>query len=93
MVQIFAVKLQWFNATGYNDWHDLVLPSITIGTMGTAIIARFTRSAFLDVFSENYIQTARAKGLPERMVIFVHTFRNAMLPIVTVIGLANWFCT
>ncbi|GEA50096.1 glutathione transport system permease protein GsiC [Vibrio inusitatus NBRC 102082] len=91
LIQVFAVKLGWFNPTGYEGLHDLVLPSLTLGTVGTAIIARFSRSAFLDVLSENYIQTARAKGLMESQVLIKHAFRNAMLPIITVIGLQIGF--
>lgn len=91
LIQIFAVKLGWFNPTGFEGLQDLVLPSLTLGTVGTAIIARFSRSAFLDVLSENYIQTARAKGLMETRVLFKHAFRNAMLPIITVIGLQIGF--
>ncbi|ANO33002.1 ABC transporter permease [Vibrio breoganii] len=91
LIQVFAVKLGWFNPTGYEGLHDLVLPSLTLGTVGTAIIARFSRSAFLDVLSENYIQTARAKGLMESRVLIKHAFRNAMLPIITVIGLQIGF--
>ncbi|WP_261833207.1 ABC transporter permease [Vibrio ishigakensis] len=91
LIQIFAVKLGWFNPTGFEGLKDLVLPSLTLGTVGTAIIARFSRSAFLDVLSENYIQTARAKGLMETRVLFKHAFRNAMLPIITVIGLQIGF--
>ncbi|WP_261815369.1 ABC transporter permease [Vibrio gallicus] len=91
LIQIFAVKLGWFNPTGFEGLRDLVLPSLTLGMVGTAIIARFSRSAFLDVLSENYIQTARAKGLMETRVLFRHAFRNAMLPIITVIGLQIGF--
>ncbi|MFI3246808.1 MAG: ABC transporter permease subunit [Ferrimonas sp.] len=91
LIQIFAVHLGWVNPTGYDGLTDLILPSITLGTVGTAIIARFTRSAFLDVLSENYIQTARAKGLMETQVLMRHAFRNAMLPIITVIGLQIGF--
>ncbi|UJF18456.1 ABC transporter permease subunit [Vibrio sp. SS-MA-C1-2] len=91
LIQVFAVQLGWFNPTGFDGMRDLVLPSITLGTVGTAIIARFTRSAFLDVLNENYIQTARAKGLSEFRVLFRHAFRNAMLPIITVIGLQIGF--
>ncbi|GEM79512.1 ABC transporter permease [Vibrio superstes] len=91
LIQVFAVKLGWFNPTGYEGLHDLVLPSLTLATVGTAIIARFSRSAFLDVLSENYIQTARAKGLMESRVLIKHAFRNAMLPIITVIGLQIGF--
>ncbi len=91
LIQVFAVKLQWFNPTGFQSLADLTLPAITVGMMGTAVIARFTRSAFLDVLSENYIQTARAKGVKRFNVTYVHALRNAMLPIITVIGLQIGF--
>ncbi len=84
---VFSSELGWFNSTGYDSLKDMVLPAITLGTIGTAIIARFTRSAFLDILSENYINTARAKGLRETQVIWKHSFKNAVLPIITVVGL------
>jgi dipeptide transport system permease protein len=65
----------------------IVLPAIVLGTVPLAVIARMTRSAMLEVLGEDYIRTARAKGLPERRVIFIHALRNALIPIVTVIGL------
>jgi peptide/nickel transport system permease protein len=67
-------------------WH-LILPSIAVGTIPLAVIARMTRSSLLEILGQDYIRTARAKGLNERMVIFRHGFRNALIPIVTIIGL------
>lgn len=67
-------------------WH-LILPSVAVGTISLATIARMTRSSLLDVLGQDYIRTARAKGLNEKMVIFKHGFRNALIPIVTIIGL------
>jgi len=69
----------------------LILPSVALGSIPMAIIARMTRSSLLDVLGEDYVRTARAKGLPERMVLFAHALRNALLPIVTVIGLQLGF--
>jgi peptide/nickel transport system permease protein len=67
-------------------WH-LILPSVAVGTIPLAVIARMTRSSLLEVLGQDYVRTARAKGLKERVVIRKHAFRNAMIPIVTIIGL------
>jgi len=84
----FALKLQWFPAT-YNpqNWLSLIMPIIVLGTSITASIARMTRSSMLEVIHEDYIITAKAKGLNEFKVISKHAIRNAMIPIITVIGL------
>lgn len=84
----FSLELKWFPAT-YNpsNWLSLVLPIVVLGTSLTASIARMTRSSMLEVINEDYIITAKAKGLNERKVISKHAIRNAMIPIVTVIGL------
>lgn len=84
----FALKLQWFPAT-YNpqNWLSLIMPVIVLGTSITASIARMTRSSMLEVIHEDYIITAKAKGLNEFKVISKHAIRNAMIPIITVIGL------
>lgn len=84
----FSLELNWFPAT-YNpqNWLSLVLPVVVLGTSLTASIARMTRSSMLEVISEDYIITAKAKGLNERKVISKHAIRNAMIPIITVIGL------
>lgn len=84
----FSLKLQWFPAT-YNpsNWLSIVMPVVVLGTSITASIARMTRSSMLEVIHEDYIITAKAKGLSERKVITKHAIRNAMIPIITVIGL------
>lgn len=84
----FSLELNWFPAT-YNpqNWLSLVLPVVVLGTSLTASIARMTRSSMLEVIHEDYIITAKAKGLNERKVVFQHAIRNAMIPIITVIGL------
>ena len=96
LIWLFAVKIGWFPAVGfvpfgegnYGDWaKSLVLPCITVGTIIAALIARMTRSSMLEVLREDYIRTARAKGLGESMVLVRHALRNAALPIVTIIGL------
>ncbi|POZ55473.1 Glutathione transport system permease protein GsiC [Lysinibacillus sphaericus] len=84
----FSLKLQWFPATyNPNNWLSIVMPVVVLGTSITASIARMTRSSMLEVIHEDYIITAKAKGLSERKVITKHAIRNAMIPIVTVIGL------
>jgi glutathione transport system permease protein len=92
LMQLFAVHLGWLPVTGFTGkFKELVLPSLTLGATVAAIIARFTLSSFLDVFQEEYINTARAKGLPERVVMWKHAFRNALIPVVTMVGLQFGF--
>lgn len=88
MILTFSIDLKWFPAT-YNpsNWLSLVMPIIVLGTSLTASIARMTRSSMLEVIHEDYITTAKAKGLSGRKVISKHAIRNAMIPIITVIGL------
>src|SRR5699024_10029050 len=83
----FAVNLEWLPATGWGTPSQIVLPVITLGTGRAAIIARMTRSNMLDVISQDYIRTARAKGVRERIVIYRHALKNALIPVVTVVGL------
>jgi len=87
LVWIFAIVLGWLPAISNGHGKELILPSITLGTAAAAILARLTRSSMLDVLSRDYIRTARAKGLRERLVIWVHALRNALIPVITVIGL------
>ncbi|MCG1010242.1 ABC transporter permease [Salinicoccus sp. ID82-1] len=87
LIQWFSINLGWLSPTGWGDPDQLVLPVIALGTAGAAIIARMSRSSMLDVISQDYIRTARAKGVKERVVIFRHALKNAMIPVVTVIGL------
>jgi glutathione transport system permease protein len=91
-IQLFAVYLGWLPVAGFTGrWSELVLPSFTLGATVAAIMARFTLSAFLDVLGEEYISTARAKGLSERVVMWKHAFRNALIPVVTMAGLQFGF--
>lgn len=83
----FALELGWLPASGYGTWRHLVLPATAIGFASSAIIARVTRSSMIEVLRSDYIRTARAKGLSERRINMRHALRNAMLPIVTVVGL------
>jgi ABC-type dipeptide/oligopeptide/nickel transport system permease component len=86
LVWIFGVVLQWFPVTGWGTWDHMVMPVFALGFGSSALIARLTRASLLEVLDEDYVRTARAKGLRERTVIVVHVLKNAMIPVVTVIG-------
>lgn len=91
-IQLFSVHLGWLPVAGYTGrFSELILPSFTLGATVAAIMARFTLSAFLDVLDEEYISTARAKGLSETLVMWKHAFRNALIPVVTMVGLQFGF--
>ncbi|HWP19497.1 MAG TPA: ABC transporter permease [Burkholderiaceae bacterium] len=95
LILLFAVHLRWFSAGGFPGWEDglwpgmkaLLLPAVSLALVQAAILARVTRSAVLDVLREDYVRTARAKGLPRRTVLWRHVLRNAMVPILTIMGL------
>jgi len=87
LVIVFSIELGWFPVSGYASWTSLILPSLTLGTALAAVLSRMIRAAVLDVLSEDYIQTARAKGLHPAGIVLVHIMPNAALPILTVIGL------
>ncbi|WP_019121811.1 nickel ABC transporter permease [Brevibacillus massiliensis] len=87
LILVFAVQLGWLPVSGYGGGEYLVLPAITLGTQTAAVVTRMTRSSMLEVMRQDYIRSARAKGLAERTVIFRHAFRNALIPVVTVVGL------
>ncbi|MGB4360873.1 MAG: ABC transporter permease, partial [Rhodoferax sp.] len=95
LIQFFAVYLGWFPASGYGDpgmglgarLYHLILPASVLGLLNSALIIRFTRASMLDILGEDFVRTARAKGLPERVVMFKHVLRNALVPIITVLGL------
>ncbi len=91
LIMLFAVKLRWLPTTGAGSFKNLILPAITLGTSIAAIIARFTRSSIVEVLKEDYIRTARAKGLKEKTVTWGHAFRNSMISVVTVVGLQFGF--
>lgn len=94
-MQFFAVRLGWFPVAGYGDpgaglvqrLYHLVLPATVLGIVNSALITRFTRASMLDVLSEDYVRTARAKGLPEHRIILRHALGNTLVPIITVVGL------
>ena len=87
MMLVFSVRLQWFPAGGHGTAAHLVLPALVLGASSSAVIARMTRASMLEVLRQDYVRTARAKGLRERIVIYRHSLKNAMIPILTVFGL------
>lgn len=87
MLYVFAVKLDWFPIGGYGDPIDYVLPALTLGLLGSGWYSRVMRSSMLEVMRQDYIRTARAKGAPLNRIIKIHAFKNAILPIVAMIGL------
>ena len=87
MIFVFSLHLAWFPATGGGDLLHLVLPSLTLGTIASAIIARLTRSSMLEVLGQDYVRTARAKGLAWWGVVARHALKNALIPIITIFGL------
>lgn len=91
LMEVFSVWLGWFLTVGAESWRHYVLPSITLGAGVAAVMARFTRSALIEVLSEDYVRTARAKGLPARQVLSRHALRNALIPVVTMMGLQFGF--
>jgi len=87
LILVFAVVLRWLPPSGSGGLAYLVLPAFTLGTRSMAFLARMTRAAMLDVLSSDFVRTARAKGLTETGVILRHGFRNALIPVITVLGL------
>jgi len=87
LILVFAVGLRWLPPSGFGRLEYLVLPALALGTRSIAFLARMTRSAMLEVLGSDFIRTARAKGLRERVVLSRHALRNAMIPIITVLGL------
>ena len=87
LVYVFAVKLGWLAPSGRFDWSDIILPSFTLGAALSAILTRMVRSSVIEELGEDYVRTARAKGLPERTVIYKHVLKNGLIPVVTILGL------
>lgn len=87
LMYIFSVKLQILPVAGWDSWQHIILPALTLGAGGAAIVARMTRSSMLEVIRQDYIRTARAKGLREQIIISKHALRNALIPVITVVGL------
>src|SRR5437899_8073566 len=83
LMQLFSVQLGWLPTVGADSWRHYILPSLTLGAAVAAVMARFTRASFVEVIQEDFVRTARAKGVPERSVIVKHCLRNALIPVVT----------
>ncbi len=91
LMQVFSVELGWLPTVGADSWQHYILPSMTLGAAVAAVMARFTRASFVDVLNEDYMRTARAKGLSEKRVILKHGLRNALIPVITMMGLQFGF--
>ena len=87
LVYVFAVKLGWLSPSGRFDWSDIILPAFTLGAALSAILTRMVRSSVIEELGEDYVRTARAKGLSERKVVYKHVLKNGLIPVVTIIGL------
>lgn len=87
LMWLFGFVLGWFPISGYQGAYHLVLPAFTLGILSAAYIARVTRSSLLEVLGQDYIRTARSKGLSERAVLYRHALKNALIPVVTMVGL------
>ncbi|WP_066065060.1 nickel ABC transporter permease [Neobacillus soli] len=87
LMYFFSVKLQILPVAGWDSILHVILPALTLGAGGAAIVARMTRSSMLEVIRQDYIRTARAKGLRERVIVYKHALRNALIPVITVVGL------
>jgi ABC-type dipeptide/oligopeptide/nickel transport system permease component len=87
LILLFAIRLDWLPVSGAGSWRNLVLPAFTMGASLAAILTRMVRTSMLEELGQDYIRTARAKGLSERAVVYRHALRNALIPVVTVLGL------
>lgn len=87
LMLIFSVTLDWFPVSGSGSWETLVLPSITVGLGGAGLIARITRASMLEMFNKEFILLLYAKGLSQYSIIVKHVFRNALMPVITILGL------
>jgi peptide/nickel transport system permease protein/oligopeptide transport system permease protein len=87
LILVFSVILGWLPAGGMGSVRHIVLPAVTLGTVAAGIIARQVRSSMLDVLAQDYVRTARAKGASERIVVYRHALKNALIPVVTIVGL------
>ncbi|POY69316.1 glutathione ABC transporter permease GsiC [Pantoea sp. PSNIH3] len=91
LMQVFSVELGWLPTVGADSWRHYILPSVTLGAAVASIMARFSRASFVEVMQEDYMRTARAKGVRESRVLVKHGLRNAMIPVVTMMGLQFGF--
>ena len=86
-ILLFAVQLGWLPATGEGGWRSLILPAVSLAALSTATLARLVRSSIIEVLNQDYLRTSRAKGLPQVAIVLRHALPNALIPVVTVIGL------
>jgi len=86
-LNLFSVQLGWLPLLGADSWKSYILPSVTLGVLPAALIARMTRASMLESINQDFVRTARAKGLPSSTIYLKHTLRNALIPIVTIVGL------
>lgn len=87
LILLFSLRLEWFPSAGKGGISHFVLPTVTLGTFAMATVARMTRGSMLEVMHQEYVQTARAKGLRDRAVLVQHALKNALIPVITVVGL------
>jgi ABC-type dipeptide/oligopeptide/nickel transport system permease component len=87
LILFFSIRLQWLPTSGAESWQALVMPAFTLGFVSAALISRLTRSSLLEVLQQDYIRTARSKGVGKVMLILRHAAKNVMIPVITVIGL------
>ena len=87
MIILFSVNLGWLPPSGFGSFKQLIMPALALGMQSTAVVARMTRSSMLEVIRQDFVKTARAKGQKESVVIMKHVFRNALIPVITVVGL------
>ncbi|MEW6524264.1 MAG: nickel ABC transporter permease [Bacillota bacterium] len=87
LMYFFSLQLRWLPVQGMGTWKHMVLPAIVLGSGSAAVLARMTRSGMLEVLRQDYVRTARAKGLAQRVVLYRHALKNALIPVVTIIGL------
>ncbi|QRX82026.1 glutathione ABC transporter permease GsiC [Glaciimonas sp. PAMC28666] len=91
LMELFSVKLGWLPTIGADSWRHYILPSLTLGAAVAAVMARFTRASFVEILQEDFVRTARAKGLSETVVVLKHCLRNSLIPVVTMMGLQFGF--
>jgi len=91
LILIFSVKLRWFPVSGKGNWNQLVLPVITLASYSIAMVARIVRSSMLEVLAQDFVRTARSKGLSEWVVLYKHALKNSMIPVITLVGIQIGF--
>jgi len=87
LIYFFAIQLGWLAPSGRFEWYDIILPAVTLGAALSALLTRLVRSSVIEEMGEDYVRTARAKGLSERTVVYKHVLKNGLIPVVTVLGL------